>query len=721
MVQFRNLLKRFIPLILALVVVISLFPAVPASAASTNSKSYIVLGRRYSLSSGAWSTLDDCAALIFPVKFSSKVTSSAPVTLVLNNASRHAYYSGCYWGESIDAFPAQCVLTPIDGSPSFLSCYNIPAGEGFLVLFLRTSTSDGSDLANVSFTFNGETYFPEVRSDLPSYEEPEVSYNYFVDIDGSSFMYSSIAESITLDLIITADDYKISVDGSEEDYRISDTVLNNDKQKFAGLSINGYESDVDYPIGTYSITLTADDPMLQLGSVFKYPLYIDPNGGTWNGSAAESVFWDFPTADTDNIVDPVRENYQFDGWTFTGTGSFWDDEYPYSYTHNEGAGHLTANWTYIGSSDPDPVPDPEPGSYTHTVIIGNESFVFTGSTGAPYVTIDVTATGAVLSSGDISYTWTYSGDALFDSLWIIDQSYVVPIGSSESLMPSPGSDKISNITVIALPIEPDPDPVIYTHTVIIGGESFVFSSSTGAPPVTIDVRDDYVVLYSGDDGLVWNFSGSGSFGGIRDSSGNLYEPSAWFSVMGANGSNKTTTFTVELGGHGDDLPDPTQSFTSTVNVYDLTGSTLLFTWSESGSGSCPSFRLVTSNIGLSISGAASNDSWLYSGSGSIAGFSLSPVSTTLALRSGSSFSSGGYSGQDYVLNLYLVRQEDLPSSPSGSGEESVAQIFSGIANFLIMPLMAFFNVQFIPGFSFGGLAVIAFLFGLLFWFLKSSK
>ena len=217
----------------------------------------------------------------------------------------------------------------------------------------------------------------------------------------------------------------------------------------------------------------------------------------------------------------------------------------------------------------------------------------------------------------------------------------------------------------------------------------------------------------------WNYDGSGQFLGIRNSVTNvLAEVYTTFTVMGVNGSDKTTAFTVELGGHGDDLPDPSVNYTSTVNVYDLTGSILLFTWSESGSGSCPSFRLVPSNIGLSVSGAASNDSWLYSGSGSVAGYSLSPGSTSLAVRSGSPFTSGGYSGQNYVLNLYLVLQTDIST---GSDDQSVSVIFSGIADFIITPLMAFFNVEFIPGFSFSRIAMLTFVLGLVWWFLKVSK
>ena len=66
-----------------------------------------------------------------------------------------------------------------------------------------------------------------------------------------------------------------------------------------------------------------------------------------------------------------------------------------------------------------------------------------------------------------------------------------------------------------------------------------------------------------------------------------------------------------------------------------------------------------------------------------------------------------------TINLYVSETE------SSSGEAS--DVISGFVATLLNPVMAFFNVEFIPGFSFGKVALVAFLVGLVFWFLRMSK
>lgn len=71
-----------------------------------------------------------------------------------------------------------------------------------------------------------------------------------------------------------------------------------------------------------------------------YSLSVNPNGGTWNGSASSQSFSQAPTS-TKTIANPTRTGYTFTGWTLTGGGSFSGT----TYTFGSSDGTLTASWT----------------------------------------------------------------------------------------------------------------------------------------------------------------------------------------------------------------------------------------------------------------------------------------------------------------------------------------------------------------------------------------
>lgn len=708
-------------------------------------------------------------------------------------------------------------IVGIDSSNIVTEVFAIQPGESGNFDYIWSPTVEST----VSFRFRGNASSFDTL-DLTSVIEsnPISEYDYFVDIDGSSFTYSSAAESITLDLIITANDYKISVDGSEEDYRISDTVLNNDKQKFAGLSVNGVVEQVDYGIGRHTITLDSSNPTLFLGTVWKYPLYVDPNGGTWNGSSSTSVFWELPNTDTDEINYPVRPGYTFSGWTFTGDGEFNNaGDPPHIYEHGTAPGYLIANWEAVPT-------------YTHTITIDGSSYPFTAENAAPPVTIQVTSTGFTMSYGETTKTWTYSGSDLFVGIKH-SSGNICYVGSSFSLLGSSGSD----LTSVLTPLTEAPSQEIFVTLVKLYDstgnsllESFIASSYAASPSATLAIGEKHLVFDSSslDSPITWNYTGDGtilgialsanatspsytpgqtmSFGGVPNQgsvtsiylltdsfstpdpdpepdlvvlssgqyeakklvmTGEYNDLSAWPSDLGSVALNfksagssysqmyyqydiyqgnciyygNTIAYSYGLFGDpywttqafaqiyfasdqevpqafydwfttnfyrvGDDQVDPV--FTSTVNVYNSAGTQLLHTVSFTGTVA-PSASLYVSENGCTISYSGESSSW--TASGDFFGFNLSPSKSFAYYQSGHTYSLPGGSTSDIVVDLYVV---DTESS------SEVQDIFSGMANFLVSPLMVFFNLEFIPGISFGKISLFAFVLGLVFWFLKAAK
>lgn len=93
-----------------------------------------------------------------------------------------------------------------------------------------------------------------------------------------------------------------------------------------------------------SITIEKDSTLYAIWTINSYTLTVDPNGGTWNGSADIREFTqNFNT--TKAIPVPTRTGYTFDGWTLTGAGTIESlKAVATTYTFNAGNGTLTAKW-----------------------------------------------------------------------------------------------------------------------------------------------------------------------------------------------------------------------------------------------------------------------------------------------------------------------------------------------------------------------------------------
>lgn len=151
-------------------------------------------------------------------------------------------------------------------------------------------------------------------------------------------------------------------------------------------------------------------------------------------------------------------------------------------------------------------------------------------------------------------------------------------------------------------------------------------------------------LYYGDT-LVYSF-GLTDPGWIQDSYAYIYfnsdqvVPQVFFDWFMAN-----FTYT------GSDYEEPT--FSTVINIFNTTGTTLLTSYSASGKGVSPAVTGVILADGLTITDG-SGKVWSWTDAGDpFYGFALHPNFTLVAYDAGETFVAGGMSA-DYSLDLYLV-------------------------------------------------------------------
>ena len=133
-------------------------------------------------------------------------------------------------------------------------------------------------------------------------------------------------------------------------------------------------------------------------TINKYTLTIDPNGGIWNGSTANSIIkQDYATTYT--VENPTREGYTFTGWTLSGAGSFEASTKVYTFGADDGT--LTAQWTIN----------------KYTLTINPNAGTWNGSTANSTITQDYGTTYTVENPTRTGYTftgWTHSGAGSFN-------------------------------------------------------------------------------------------------------------------------------------------------------------------------------------------------------------------------------------------------------------------------------------------------------------------
>ncbi|HOP65526.1 MAG TPA: InlB B-repeat-containing protein, partial [Bacilli bacterium] len=203
---------------------------------------------------------------------------------------------------------------------------------------------------------------------------------------------------------------------------------------FSGWSVTGANSSITsgvFTMGTEDTTITAN------WTANSYTLTVLANGGIWSGTTPQTIAY----GSSVTISDPTRANYNFTGWTVSGTGSSMEGT---TFTMGTGNATLTANWvvntftltvnanggTWSGTT-------PQTLSPGATTTINNPSrsgYVFTG--------------WGISGSGSISGT-TYTmgmGDATITANWLAFANMYTYTGSSTVINDGSGNWRIKFLT-----------------------------------------------------------------------------------------------------------------------------------------------------------------------------------------------------------------------------------------------------------------------------------
>lgn len=304
------------------------------------------------------------------------------------------------------------------------------------------------------------------------------------------------------------------------------------------------------------------------------------------------------------------------------------------------------------------------GSFTTTITIDGQKFIFTSTTEQPAVLLQVTSSGAILSYGDQTLTFTYEGDGnflglgpspLMDPVYLPGKSYSLAAGSytlyaiastSGELILSAGQWEANKSLAsasneyVALSAWPDGLTSV-PLSFISSGQTFSSMSYQG----TIQYGN---CLFYGDS-RVYGFD---TLAAISDPG---WKMDAYALVYFATDQSVPeafyTWFTSNFKYVGSDSVDPI--YTTTINIYDMTGVSLLATWSSSASGTCPSFTFTVLDNGILVSG---DDTWTWTGAGDpFYGFSFNAGSPIVSFAPGEVSSVSG-TAADLTFSLYLVSE-----------------------------------------------------------------
>lgn len=239
------------------------------------------------------------------------------------------------------------------------------------------------------------------------------------------------------------------------------------------------------------------------------------------------------TVDNDGctLSDGVN-TYQY---TYSGSGTFKGFS---SSAEGSVSYSIGSTWNFGGKSGVNsqytiyPIAETSVQTYISTITIDGQKFIFTSTTEQPAVLLQVTSSGAILSYGDQTLTFTYEGDgnflglgysSLMDPSYLPGESYPLAAGSHTLKSVNDGTGTGSG------PFE---------TTIVIDGSVFQFFSDTEYPLVTCYLSSNGVRLVCGDDVRMWRPKYNEEFLGLALSP-NSSEPSyklsdEWFMVRGSS-------------------------------------------------------------------------------------------------------------------------------------------------------------------------------------------
>lgn len=345
-------------------------------------------------------------------------------------------------------------------------------------------------------------------------------------------------------------------------------------------------------------------------------------------------------------------------------------------------------------------------SYTSTISIDGQEFTFTSTTEQPKISLQVTSNGASLSYGSQIKLYTFEGAGSFQGLSFsaTGSAFFAP-GQTYEL--SAGDHTLYPISSVS------GGSGSLTATFLCLDSIFVFEGSSDAlPEVTLTVTAEGFTLSSGD--TYRYFEAPGIIGYKLDSTAEGYIAVGESVIF--TPSHSTSSYAQRLY----PVYSSDATYSTTVYVYNNIGE-LFDSFVFTAVGYAPSLTLTVTAAGLSLTDGVYTelcDVSHYYGPSNILGFATQPtlydkpVSPTY--RVGGSYRLLGSADDNSVYYLYAVCGD--PDEHS-----DVKATLKGFVSSFITPVQVFFDTEFIPGFTFGRLGLVAFVLGLLFWFLKSSK
>lgn len=309
-------------------------------------------------------------------------------------------------------------------------------------------------------------------------------------------------------------------------------------------------------------------------------------------------------------------------------------------------------------------------SFSTVITIDGEQFVFFGdANSSPAVSMAITSTGGLLSSGTQSYTFTYSGSGTFLG-FAYSSDASAPTFEVDATLNFPGtSGSNSSYTLFSVASdEEDPDPSPFVRT-IKGGVWRVRSDGEGnlLPPSGWSSNFSFFFLNFTSNGIKFqriHFYDDNyhlNYDGFDVLSYLVYTPSdGWappFTTILVEGDQTVSldaySWFISVFDYISDDPNPGTYYTA-VEIYDYTGRNIVDQFWVSSSPAAPSLSISFRIDGLKI---LSGDEIVYSVSPDnilvYDGFSDAPYSHLPVWQPGESLTIGG-SPENSVLRLYFV-------------------------------------------------------------------
>jgi uncharacterized repeat protein (TIGR02543 family) len=152
---------------------------------------------------------------------------------------------------------------------------------------------------------------------------------------------------------------------------------------FAGWTVSGTGSSMDgttFTMGTADTTLTAN------WTANSYTLTVLLDGGTWSGTTPQTIAY----GSSVTINNPTKANYNFTGWTVSGTESTMNGT---TFTMGMANATITANWVLN----------------SHTLTVNADGGTWSGTTPQTLMAGDTVVISNPIKAGYVFTGWTVSG------------------------------------------------------------------------------------------------------------------------------------------------------------------------------------------------------------------------------------------------------------------------------------------------------------------------